>query len=73
MTDKVLSTPPHIEPVVFTRDMLDWLPWNHTMGGNAAFNGVLAEGGTLYIDDGRPLPGAIDRTKSGASPAANMA
>ena len=27
MTDKVISTPPHIEPVVFTRDMLDWLPW----------------------------------------------
>jgi thiamine-phosphate pyrophosphorylase len=27
MTDKVLSTPPHVEPVVFTRDMLDWLPW----------------------------------------------
>ena len=27
MTDKVLKTPPHVEPVVFTRDMLDWLPW----------------------------------------------
>ena len=27
MTDKILSTPPHVEPVVFTRDMLDWLPW----------------------------------------------
>jgi alkylhydroperoxidase domain protein len=31
MTDKVLSTPPHIEPVVFTRDMLDWLPWLEPM------------------------------------------
>jgi feruloyl-CoA synthase len=41
---------------------LDWTPWNHTMGGNALFNGVLAEGATLYIDDGRPQPGLIDET-----------
>ena len=41
---------------------LDWMPWNHTMGGNALFNPVLTEGGTLYIDDGRPLPGLIDET-----------
>jgi len=42
--------------------VLDWMPWNHTMGGNALFNAVLADGGTLYIDDGRPLPGAFDET-----------
>jgi feruloyl-CoA synthase len=41
---------------------LDWMPWNHTMGGNALFNPLLTEGGTLYIDDGRPLPGMIDET-----------
>src|ERR1700722_15931926 len=41
---------------------LDWMPWNHTMGGNALFNPVLIEGGTLYIDDGRPMPGLIDET-----------
>jgi len=41
---------------------LDWMPWNHTMGGNALFNPVLTEGGTLYIDDGRPTPGLIDET-----------
>src|ERR1700710_2247318 len=41
---------------------LDWMPWNHTMGGNALFNPVLTEGGTLYIDDGRPMPGLIDET-----------
>jgi len=41
---------------------LDWMPWNHTMGGNALFNPVLTEGGTLYIDDGRPLPGQIEET-----------
>lgn len=42
--------------------MLDWMPWNHTMGGNALFNSVLADGGTLYIDDGRPIPGQFDET-----------
>src|SRR5579872_7273887 len=41
---------------------LDWMPWNHTMGGNALFNPVLTEGGTLYIDDGRPVPGMIEET-----------
>jgi feruloyl-CoA synthase len=41
---------------------LDWMPWNHTMGGNALFNPVLVDGGTLYIDDGRPMPGLIDET-----------
>jgi feruloyl-CoA synthase len=41
---------------------LDWMPWNHTMGGNALFNPVLTEGGTLYIDDGRPVPGQIEET-----------
>jgi feruloyl-CoA synthase len=41
---------------------LDWMPWNHTMGGNALFNPVLTEGGTLYVDDGRPMPGMIEET-----------
>ncbi len=42
--------------------LLDWLPWSHTFGANHNVNMVLCHGGTLYIDDGRPLPGAIDRT-----------
>ena len=42
--------------------ILDWMPWNHTMGGNASFNSLLADGGTLYIDDGRPMPGLFDET-----------
>jgi feruloyl-CoA synthase len=41
---------------------LDWMPWNHTMGGNALFNPVLIEGAALYIDDGRPMPGMIEET-----------
>ena len=42
--------------------VLDWMPWNHTMGGNSTFHGILGEGGTLYIDDGRPVPGQYDET-----------
>jgi feruloyl-CoA synthase len=42
--------------------LLDWLPWSHTFGGNHNVNMVLRHGGTLYIDDGRPLPGLVDRT-----------
>jgi feruloyl-CoA synthase len=42
--------------------ILDWLPWNHTFGGNSDFNMVLRNGGTLYIDEGRPAPGLIEKS-----------
>lgn len=42
--------------------LLDWLPWHHTFGGNHNFNIVLFNGGTLYIDHGRPVPGQFDAT-----------
>ncbi|HYL19022.1 MAG TPA: AMP-binding protein, partial [Burkholderiales bacterium] len=42
--------------------LVDWLPWNHTFGGNHNSGLVLYNGGTLYIDDGRPLPGQFERT-----------
>jgi feruloyl-CoA synthase len=42
--------------------LLDWLPWNHTFGGNKDFNMVLFNGGTLYIDDGKPTPQGIATT-----------
>ena len=42
--------------------VLDWLPWSHTFGANHNFNLVLMHGGSLYIDDGKPLPGAFDET-----------
>jgi feruloyl-CoA synthase len=42
--------------------LCDWLPWNHTFGGNHNFGIVLYNGGTLYIDEGRPLPGQMERT-----------
>ncbi len=42
--------------------LADWLPWSHVFGGNHNLGLVLANGGTLYIDDGLPMPGAFDRT-----------
>jgi feruloyl-CoA synthase len=42
--------------------LLDWLPWSHTFGGNHNVNIVLRHGGTMYIDDGRPMPGLINKT-----------
>src|SRR5262245_29846341 len=42
--------------------LVDWLPWNHTFGGNHNFNMVLRNGGTLHIDGGKPLPGLVETT-----------
>jgi feruloyl-CoA synthase len=42
--------------------LCEWLPWNHTFGGNATFNIVLRNGGTLYIDGGKPTPDLIATT-----------
>ena len=47
----------HTAPV-----LLDWLPWHHTFGGNHNFNMVLRNGGTLFVDDGRPTAALIERT-----------
>ena len=41
---------------------LDWSPWNHTAGGNHDFNLFLYNGGTFYLDDGKPTPGGIEAT-----------
>ena len=41
--------------------MLDWLPWNHVSGAYTKM-GTLTSGGTLYIDGGRPMPGAFDES-----------
>jgi feruloyl-CoA synthase len=42
--------------------IVDWLPWSHTFGANHNFNMILAHGGTLYIDAGKPAPGAFTST-----------
>jgi feruloyl-CoA synthase len=42
--------------------LVDWLPWNHTFGGNHNVGMVLYNGGTLYIDDGKPTPALVGET-----------
>jgi feruloyl-CoA synthase len=42
--------------------IVDWLPWSHTLGGNADVGLVLYNGGSLYIDRGRPEPGLFEET-----------
>jgi feruloyl-CoA synthase len=46
------------EPLV----LVDWLPWNHTFGGNHNFNLAMRHAGTLYIDGGKPLPALVAET-----------
>jgi feruloyl-CoA synthase len=42
--------------------LVDWAPWSHVASGSKCFGMVLRNGGTFYVDDGRPLPGAFDAT-----------
>lgn len=42
--------------------VLAWLPWSHVAGGSIQFGLVLASGGTLWLDDGKPVPGQFDET-----------
>ena len=46
------------EPLV----LMDWMPWNHTAGGNHNFFMAVFNGGTLYIDDGKPTPALLPET-----------
>ena len=51
-------------PVLAEKELVlvDWLPWNHTFGGNHNVGMVIYHGGTLYIDDGKPTPALINET-----------
>jgi feruloyl-CoA synthase len=42
--------------------LVEWLPWNHVFGGSHNFNLVLANGGSMHIDDGKPVPGLAARS-----------
>jgi feruloyl-CoA synthase len=42
--------------------VVDWAPWNHTASGNKVFNLVIYNGGTFYVDEGRPTPAGIATT-----------
>jgi feruloyl-CoA synthase len=54
------------ETMAFLKDeppvIVDWLPWNHTFGGNHNIGLVLYNGGSMYLDQGKPMPGGIEET-----------
>ncbi len=54
------------ETLAFLKDeppvIVDWLPWNHTFGGNHNIGLTLYNGGSMYLDAGKPMPGGIDET-----------
>jgi len=43
-------------------ETLEWMPWSHISAGNIGFNSVLWNGATIYLDEGKPLPGMFDTT-----------
>ncbi|MBV1908449.1 MAG: AMP-binding protein [Kangiellaceae bacterium] len=51
-----------IDPVSNPPIMLDWMPWHHTYAGNQNFNRVMYYGGTMYLDEGKPLPHLFEKT-----------
>jgi feruloyl-CoA synthase len=54
------------ETMAFLKDeppvIVDWLPWNHTFGGNHNIGLTLYNGGAMYLDKGKPMPGGIEET-----------
>jgi feruloyl-CoA synthase len=54
------------ETMAFLKDeppvIVDWLPWNHTFGGNHNLGLTLFNGGSMYLDAGKPMPGGIEET-----------
>ncbi len=54
------------ETMAFLKDeppvIVDWLPWNHTFGGNHNIGLTLYNGGSMYLDQGKPMPGGIEQT-----------
>src|SRR5260221_14406784 len=54
------------ETLAFLKDeppvIVDWLPWNHTFGGNHNIGLTLFNGGSMYLDEGKPMPGGIQAT-----------
>jgi len=54
------------ETMAFLKDeppvIVDWLPWNHTFGGNHNIGLTLFNGGSMYLDQGKPVPGGIEET-----------
>jgi feruloyl-CoA synthase len=64
MINSNLAMLEHIWPFISARPpvLVDWLPWSHVFGGNHNFGQVLKNGGTMYIDEGKPTPADFEKT-----------
>jgi feruloyl-CoA synthase len=62
MAQSIFRDPDRLREEQGPQVIIDWLPWNHTFGGNANLNGILNQGGTMYIDGGRPVPGQFEES-----------
>ena len=64
MMNSNLAMLKHMWPFMSARPpvLVDWLPWSHVFGGNHNFGQVVSNGGTLHIDDGKPVLGEIEKT-----------
>lgn len=61
-TQAALNTLIHVDAENDPPILLDWMPWHHTYGGNQNIHRVINNGGSLYIDSGKPLPGLFAKT-----------
>ncbi len=57
--ESLRAEPPNPEEIP---ESLEWMPWNHISAGNIGFNGNLNAGGTVYLDNGKPIPGMFEET-----------
>lgn len=68
MTQRMLTASVAMHGQTASRDLveppvhLSWLPWSHVAGGNSVFNNTIAAAGTIYLDGGKPVPGAFEET-----------
>ena len=64
MLNSNLAMLEHMWPFMAARPpvLVDWLPWSHVFGGNHNFGQTLKNGGTIYIDDGKPIPGEFEKS-----------
>jgi len=65
-TSTVTTEEAETQTLAFLKDeppvIVDWLPWNHTFGGNHNIGLTLYNGGSMYLDEGKPMPGGIEET-----------
>ncbi len=57
-----LRSPDEVADPDLAPQSLEWMPWSHISAGNIGFNGALWSGGTVHLDEGKPIPGLFETT-----------